>query len=142
MSDYSEKLKDPRWQKKRLLIFERDKWTCQACEKTTETLHVHHLIYAEGEPWDSLDDHLETLCRSCHEWRGEFNERWGRSLVSTQSCQVFVYMYSPLFDGRAEVPKRTLISSLDARRMAHEYHTKVKLEKQQKAEQEAAKTHP
>ena len=28
-SDYSEKLKDPRLQKKRLQILERDNWTCQ-----------------------------------------------------------------------------------------------------------------
>lgn len=31
MSEYKEKLKDPRWQKKRLQIFERDDWCCQKC---------------------------------------------------------------------------------------------------------------
>jgi hypothetical protein len=28
---YSDKLKDPRWQKKRLEVFERDGWCCQCC---------------------------------------------------------------------------------------------------------------
>ena len=40
---YSEKLRDPRWQKRRLEILERDAWQCQACLSTAKTLHVHHL---------------------------------------------------------------------------------------------------
>lgn len=65
---YSEKLKDPRWQKKRLEIFERDEWACQRCGDDTETLNVHHLLYQKGkEPWDYEDKLLITLCSSCHE---------------------------------------------------------------------------
>jgi len=30
-SDYSKKLKDPRWQKKRLKIFKSDKFKCKIC---------------------------------------------------------------------------------------------------------------
>jgi hypothetical protein len=70
-SEYSKKLKDPRWQKKRLEIFERDKWGCQRCYDTESTLHVHHLRYLEGkDPWDYPDEYLITLCEECHEYEG------------------------------------------------------------------------
>ena len=62
---YSEKLKDPRWQKKRLKILERDGWVCRECYTEEKTLHVHHLEY-NGDPWDSPDDNLLTLCYRCH----------------------------------------------------------------------------
>lgn len=65
---YSEKLKDPRWQKKRLEIFERDKWVCQKCGSNEETLHVHHLYYErDKEPWEYPRSSLLTLCLDCHE---------------------------------------------------------------------------
>ena len=52
MTTYSEKLKDPRWQKKRLEIFERDNWACKKCGDTDTTLHLHHLEYQNCDPWD------------------------------------------------------------------------------------------
>ena len=65
---YSEKLKDPRWQKKRLEVLERDAWTCIKCQDSTTTLHVHHLRYKQGEnPWDCDGFDLIALCESCHE---------------------------------------------------------------------------
>ena len=71
-SNYAEKLKDPRWQKKRLLIFERDNWTCQLCSDTDSTLVVHHRLYLPNmEPWDYPDEFLVTLCESCHALEGE-----------------------------------------------------------------------
>jgi len=63
---YSEKLKDPRWQKKRLEILQRDEFMCQLCQDTESTLVVHHYKYS-GEPWEAEDIHLITLCESCHE---------------------------------------------------------------------------
>jgi len=72
---YLAKLRDPRWQKKRLEILSRDNWTCQICSDTTTTLHVHHRAYMRGkEPWDHLDELLVTLCERCHEeetWWGQ-----------------------------------------------------------------------
>ncbi len=68
MSDYREKLKDPRWQKKRLTILDRDAFTCRQCGATTKTLHVHHLDYIHGRaPWEYPDGALVTLCEACHE---------------------------------------------------------------------------
>lgn len=66
MSAYSEKLRDPRWQKRRLEIYERDKFTCQSCERTDITLTVHHKYYKNCEPWEYPNDALQTLCEVCH----------------------------------------------------------------------------
>lgn len=64
---YSDLLKDPRWQKKRLEILNRDKFTCQHCSSTEKTLHAHHLFYITGmRPWDYADHVLITLCEECH----------------------------------------------------------------------------
>jgi len=66
--NYWEKLKDPRWQKMRLSVMERDEFTCQHCESTTETLNVHHKYYVYGnEPWEYELPDLITLCEDCHQ---------------------------------------------------------------------------
>jgi hypothetical protein len=44
---------------------ERDKWQCVACGESKLELSVHHIIYS-GDPWEALDDHLQTLCEKCH----------------------------------------------------------------------------
>ncbi len=64
---YSEKLRDPRWQKKRTEILQRDGFACRLCLNNQDTLHVHHLRYVSGlEPWQSDDLDLTTVCESCH----------------------------------------------------------------------------
>lgn len=64
---YSDYFKDPRWQKKRLEILERDDFCCQICFDTKETLNVHHRIYSKGKkPWEYDNKHLVTLCETCH----------------------------------------------------------------------------
>lgn len=66
---YQEKLKDPRWQKKRLEILERDEWNCQICHDSESTLAVHHRRYLPNrDPWDYPDELLVTLCEACHEF--------------------------------------------------------------------------
>lgn len=62
---YSDKLKDPRWQRKRLEILNRDDFKCFWCGDKDNTLHVHHEYY-EGDPWDVDNDGLTTLCSECH----------------------------------------------------------------------------
>ena len=79
-TSYSEKLLDPRWQRKRLEILQRDGFKCVDCGDETKTLHVHHCYYdnATDGPWDYPDHSLVTLCVDCHEqeedeiriWRG------------------------------------------------------------------------
>ena len=68
---YADKLKDPRWQKKRLQILERDEFTCRDCGAKDKTLHVHHCHYDRRDPWEMEDSLLLTLCEDCHESRGD-----------------------------------------------------------------------
>jgi len=65
---YFELLRDPRWQKKRLKIMERDGFMCISCQSDTETLNVHHAVqYRKNiKPWEYEDDELITLCEKCH----------------------------------------------------------------------------
>ena len=66
-ASYADKLKDPRWKKKRLEIMERDGWKCQFCYESEETLAVHHKYYVSGRaPWDYPDDCYVTLCEFHH----------------------------------------------------------------------------
>jgi hypothetical protein len=69
----SEKLKSPKWQKKRLYVFNRDKWACTKCGNKELTLHVHHEKYHEN-PWDTPMEYLKTLCEECHEKMHESND--------------------------------------------------------------------
>ena len=67
-SSYATKLKDPRWQKKRLEILEQADWACEVCGDSRSTLHVHHKHYIKGrEPWDYDANQLASVCSSCHE---------------------------------------------------------------------------
>lgn len=61
------------WEAKRLRVFERDKWLCQACKRRGVITPVgdkpysawcdHIVPKAEGGSDD--DENLETLCRAC-----------------------------------------------------------------------------
>lgn len=73
---YSELLKDPRWQRKRLEIMQRDMFECTVCEDSESTLHVHHKVYRKGlKPWEAPDGDLTTVCESCHELYEEQKSR-------------------------------------------------------------------
>ncbi len=64
---YFEKLRDPRWQKRRLEVFEKDFWECQMCGNKELTLNVHHRYYIpRKQPWEYPDEMLATLCENCH----------------------------------------------------------------------------
>lgn len=66
--NYSEKLRDPRWQKKRLEIMQRDNFRCGNCFSDQSMLSVHHYYYINGrEPWEYQNESLKTLCEHCHE---------------------------------------------------------------------------
>lgn len=94
MTTYSEKLKDPRWQKKRLKIFERDNWTCVNCGAKNRTLHIHHTSYI-GNPWDAKDEMLETLCEKCHD--GEHSGKNKTFDIETfyvyDDCEIITHEY-------------------------------------------------
>lgn len=60
-------LKNPKWQRMRLEIMDRDNWTCTKCYAKDKFLHVHHRLYIDGrKPWEYCISDLETVCESCH----------------------------------------------------------------------------
>ncbi len=65
---YQELLRLPKWQKKRLEIFNRDEWKCTRCGSPDDILVVHHLWYPpHGKmPWEVPSEALQTLCERCH----------------------------------------------------------------------------
>lgn len=68
MTTYREKLLDPRWQKKRLEVFDKAKFACENCGADDKTLHVHHVYYdRDCEPWEYEDSALIALCKDCHD---------------------------------------------------------------------------
>jgi hypothetical protein len=68
MPSYSDLLKDPRWQKKRLKKLEAADWHCESCFDNSSMLSVHHKRYVKGRmPWEYPDEELAVLCQSCHE---------------------------------------------------------------------------
>ena len=72
---YSEKLRSPKWQKKRLEILSRDGWRCLFCGTETENLQVHHIIYKRRDPWDYPDYLYQTLCDDCHDERQKLTDK-------------------------------------------------------------------
>jgi hypothetical protein len=65
--NYSDKLKSPLWQKKRLEILKANKWKCKLCKDEETTLHVHHNSYEQGrEPWEYPNSNFTVLCEHCH----------------------------------------------------------------------------
>ena len=90
--NYSEKLKDPRWQKKRLEILKRDNFTCKKCGDKTTTLHIHHLKYMKNkEPWETPKKDLITLCEDCHTLIGRINNECppGCNKIDIQNLKIF-----------------------------------------------------
>ena len=90
---YSEKLKDARWQRRRLEVLERESFTCQDCgasDKTPMTqLHVHHCFYERGlDPWQYDDSALMCLCNSCHTERQSKELSIQRILSNFSSSQL------------------------------------------------------
>lgn len=64
---YSEQLKHPNWQRRRLEVLEGAGWACQNCGDKGTTLHVHHKRYIKGRSvWEYSGEELLALCEPCH----------------------------------------------------------------------------
>ena len=79
-TSYSEKLRDPRWQKKRLCVMQRDGFACRDCGDEKSTLQVRHCHYEKGGPWATDERLLLTLCGDCHQKRGDLESDGKRAL--------------------------------------------------------------
>lgn len=77
---YADKLRSPKWQRKRLEILERAGWKCQSCGATDKNLQVHHLVYSKRDPWDYADDCYQSLCDECHAIRQELSDKASNAL--------------------------------------------------------------
>lgn len=65
--DYKQRLKRPKWQKKRLEMLEKHNWRCDICDDTETCLHLHHKKYEYGRlPWEYQDGNFSVLCERCH----------------------------------------------------------------------------
>jgi hypothetical protein len=94
---YSELLKDPHWQKKRLEILQRDEFKCRSCNDDISTLHVHHLRYdSKLLPWEYDNDDLITLCESCHKVWGMIDQMLKASDYGWEHVGVVVDLYNRL----------------------------------------------
>lgn len=64
---YSDLLRDPRWQRKRLEVMQRADFACEDCGDRDTTLNVHHTFYTKGaKPWEYDTASLRCLCENCH----------------------------------------------------------------------------
>jgi len=67
-NNYTDKLKNPKWQKKRLEILNLHGFKCEKCGCEDKELHVHHRFYLKGrEVWQYDNDVFQVLCCDCHE---------------------------------------------------------------------------
>lgn len=118
-ASFWEAYKDPRWQKKRLEIMERDEWQCRDCLSAGSTLNVHHEYYRRDfQPWEYPDESLVTLCKPCHDrWHTEktsFNAWLAKSGVSRVFLTGFCkgrWLANGLLDGEACVADGVVLYS-------------------------------
>lgn len=111
MKSYIEKLKDPRWQKKRLEILSRDNFFCKNCDDDTKTLHVHHCGYSTiyKNPWDYPNGWLLTLCEDCHEAETKYLKDRKGYLIDYMSSKGFItYDYDVMCDAIMEMSRKNL----------------------------------
>lgn len=107
---YDNLLKDPRWQRRRLEIMQRDDFTCNHCGSTKNTLNVHHLYYVKNKmPWEYPDDALITLCEECHEQTHD--TRKGDNVVKSANGKIILFR-SLLKETRLSADEKIILSHM------------------------------
>lgn len=107
--EYQAKLRDPRWQKMRLEVLNRDEWRCKICGDATSTLHVHHRWYERGgEPWDVPLECLVTLCETCHEQETSARASDERDLLAELKKRYFGFELAQISKLLANMPHRNV----------------------------------
>lgn len=88
---YSEQLKHPNWQRRRLERLSDANFTCESCADTQKTLHVHHRRYLKGRmAWEYDDEDLCVLCEDCHEEEHEARARLNALLSHMDVASIMV----------------------------------------------------
>lgn len=66
--NYSEQIKSPKWQKKRLEVLNLRGFKCEECGNEEQQLHIHHRVYIKNrQAWEYDNDIFQVLCSDCHE---------------------------------------------------------------------------
>lgn len=81
--DYSSKFLDPKWQKFRLEVFQRDDFKCRHCGHGESTLHAHHTYYEDfgTDPWNYELHTVITLCDGCHSAEHHYQKTVNKQLM-------------------------------------------------------------
>lgn len=94
--NYSDQIKSPKWQKKRLEILELRGFKCEICSDEENQLHVHHRFYIKGrKAWEYDNDVFQVLCHKCHEkehskvTKNEFSEYENELIIALRKAKVF-----------------------------------------------------
>lgn len=83
---YSDQLKHPNWQRRRLERLEAAEWMCEHCEAKDATLHVHHKQYFKGRmAWEYSNTELAVLCERCHQEEHGHGDLLKRVLADAKS---------------------------------------------------------
>ena len=89
---YQDDMKTATWQKRRLMLLERDNWKCKThdCKGQSSQLEIHHIDYIPGNKiWEYPDDMLITLCRDCHS-REQERDPAERMLINSMRMKGFM----------------------------------------------------
>jgi len=118
---YSDKLKHPNWQRKRLEVLNRDNFTCRMCGDTETCLNVHHTMY-QGEPWQADVATLRTVCEDCHKVLHEAKQYNVLKVVKRLSpCGSYQIFYA--FTDKEVLVLHLMIGSLLSLHYAIDYQT-------------------
>jgi hypothetical protein len=105
---YAQKLKNPKWQRKRLEILERDGFKCKLCCDAETELHIHHTYYEKGkEPHEYDKNSLETLCSHCHcvvEYFKEYLPLFKITKITKRSCGILMTLFVCALDTNLNQP--------------------------------------
>lgn len=111
---YSDQLKHPKWQRKRLEIYQRDNFTCLVCGNTERQLQVHHGVYIKGlMAWEYDNKYLHTVCDPCHKTTGKFLESIYLHIGETNPSLLWdlEWIFKWIKSGGAEVLRKWIIET-------------------------------
>ncbi len=110
--NYAEKLRDPRWQRKRLEVLNRFDFTCVVCNSKNRTLHVHHSYYLKGrDPWEYPTEHFWCLCETCHDQVTEAIEKIHRQIGMLHPVEI-LNLGDDMGDRGKDIPKRNIAPTI------------------------------
>lgn len=110
---YAEKLKDPRWQRKRLEVMKQAGFKCEICWDSQSSLQIHHPVYKKGaDPWDYEKGELLCCCEECHKTATASQKKF-KDMAFTSPAK-FVELMDMINDGILDAACECLIELMVA----------------------------